>query len=111
MHRISPDGRSRLLCFTAWEEPAHVRYLLGEPAHVYPTGWEVPAHVPYRLGGAGLCILSRLGGAGSSTLPRGRSRLMYFTGWEEPAPVLYRLGGADSCTLPVGKSWLFYLTG
>ena len=55
-------------------------------------------------------VLYNMGGAGSGTLPLGRSRLLYFTVCEEPALVLYRLGGAGSCTLPCGRSRLLYFT-
>ena len=63
------------------------------------TDWEEPAHALHRWGGAGSCmppgvwgwvgdpapVLYRLGGAGSCVIPPGRSRLLYFTDWEEPA--------------------------
>ena len=74
-----PLGRSRLKNFTVWEEPAPVLYHLGW-ADSCTVPWEVPA-----------TVLDRMGGAGSGTLPLGRSRLRYFTVWEEPALVLYRL--------------------
>ena len=37
-----------------------------------------------------------------------KSRLLYFTAWEEPDSVLYNLGGAGFCTLPIGRSRLLY---
>ena len=60
-----PCGRSRLRCFTVWEEPAHVLC---------------------RVGGTGSGILPLVGQPG---LVRW---LPYYTVWVEPAPVLSRLG-------------------
>ena len=59
---------------------------------------------PTATGRGRLLCSTAWGGAGSGTLPRGRSRLLYITAGEEPAPALYRLGGAGFCT-PVLYRW------
>ena len=81
-------GGSRLRYFTTWEGPTHVLFR-GKYRLLYLTVWEGPARVQYRLGGAG-----------SRTLPCGRSRLWYFTDC--------RTGG--SCNLQCEKRRLMCFT-
>ena len=81
-------GGSRLRYFTTWEGPTHVLFR-GKYRLLYLTVWEGPARVHYRLGGAG-----------SGTLPCGRSRLWYFTDC--------RTGG--SCNLQCDKRRLMCFT-